>query len=74
MNTEIIWKNFANDLRKFILSRVKDADVAEDILQDVFVKIHLNLGKLKSESKLNSWLFQITRNAIIDFFQTNKNY
>ena len=72
MNTEIIWKNFASDLRKFILSRVKDADAAEDILQDVFIKIHLNLDKLKSESKLNSWLFQITRNAIIDFFRQTK--
>lgn len=72
MNTEIIWKKFADDLRKFIFSRVKDADVAEDILQDVFVKIHLNLTKLKSESKLSSWLFQITRNSIIDYFRQAK--
>ena len=72
MQTEEIWKNFRTELLGFILSRVKDAQLAEDILQDVFVKIHLNLNDLKSEDKLTSWLYQITRNSITDYFRKTK--
>lgn len=69
MSTKEIWKNFHEQLYAFILKRVKNVDVTNDILQDVFLKIHTNLGSLKSESKLKSWLYQITRNTIVDHFR-----
>lgn len=72
MNTEKIYAEFKDDLYGFILSRVKDSQVAKDILQEVFIKIHLNISKLKSENKLTSWLYQITRNAIVDYFRKTK--
>ena len=40
-----------------------------DVLQDVFYKIHSSIHNLKNNSKLTSWLFQIARNAIIDYFR-----
>lgn len=72
MNTEKIYAEFKDDLYRFILSRVKDSQVANDILQEVFIKIHLNLSNLKSENKLTSWLYQITRNAVVDYFRKSK--
>ena len=72
MNTEQIWIDFNQQLLGFINSRVNNKSTAEDILQDVFLKIHLNAKKLKEETKLQSWLYQITRNAIIDFYRLKK--
>jgi len=72
MNTEQIWKTFNQELLGFINSRVNNKNTAEDILQDVFVKIHLNAKHLTEETKLQSWLYQITRNAIIDFYRKKK--
>jgi len=72
METEKIWKDFKSELLGFILSKVKNVQLSEDILQDVFVKIHLNLAYLKSEDKLTSWLYQITRNSITDYFRKAK--
>ena len=72
MNTELIWNSFKEKLFHFIKSRVKDEVIAEDILQEVFLKIHLHLDQLKDEKKLTSWLFQICRNTITDYFRTKK--
>ncbi len=38
--TEELWQRFGADLRRFIARRVPEPADAEDVLQDVFVKIH----------------------------------
>lgn len=73
METERVWNNFKEELLAFIQSRVKDQDLSKDILQEVFIKIHLNLKSLQSETKLASWLYQITRHTIIDHFRKVKH-
>jgi RNA polymerase sigma-70 factor (ECF subfamily) len=70
-NIEDTWIQYHKRLHAFIRSRVDD-DVAEDILQDVFVRIHSRLDSLKENTKLESWLFQITRNAVIDYYRSKK--
>lgn len=74
MKTEIeaIWLDLNGELYKFIYSRVNDEHVAKDILQEVFYKIQLNINQLKNTSKLTSWVYQITRNSIIDYFRKSK--
>ena len=72
-NTQQIWDSFKESLFYFILKRVKDEDLSKDILQEVFIKIHLNLHQLKDPSKMHSWAFQITRNQIAEHFRKTKN-
>jgi len=69
--TEQIWDRFKEELLGFIMSRVKDKDVAQDILQDVFIKIHLKSDMLSHKEKLTSWIYQITRHTIIDYYRKN---
>lgn len=72
-DTQNIWDSFEGSLFYFILKRVKDETTSKDILQEVFIKIHLNLHQLKDDKKLKSWVFQITRNQIAEYFRkTNK--
>jgi len=70
--TEQIWREYHAHLHRFIQRRVHDRSIAEDILQDVFVKIQSRIITLKEEKKIQSWIFQITRNAIIDHFRVIK--
>jgi RNA polymerase sigma-70 factor, ECF subfamily len=70
---ELLWKDFESRLRSFINSKVPDKVVTEDILQDLFIKIHLKIGTLKDESKLKPWLYQIARNMIMDYYRSNKS-
>ena len=69
---ETIWNEFAEKLGQFIRSRVSDPATAEDIRQDVFLKVQKKLSQLDDPTKLQSWLYLIARNAIIDYYRANK--
>ncbi len=66
---ENIWQRFSRDLGGFILSKVNDPSLADDLLQESFVRIHNHIGSLKDETRLQSWIYQITRNVINDHFR-----
>ena len=72
MNRQIqdIWIDLHQELKNFIFSKIKNKDKSEDILQDVFLKIQLNIHKLLDSSKLTPWVYQITRNAVADHFRS----
>jgi len=58
----------------YILSKVRDKDTAEDIFQDVFIKIinSVKKGKYNEEGKFIVWAMTITHNMIMDFFRKKK--
>src|SRR5437899_11875575 len=66
---ESIWNEVASQLRSFICSRVRNHATAEDILQDVFLKIHQKLPTVRASERLQAWVWRITRNAIADHFR-----
>jgi len=67
-----IWEEFSQSLLGFIRRRVNDPDDAEDILQEVFLKIHTKIDTLEDGDRLVSWLYQITRNTIIDYYRSRR--
>lgn len=73
MNTEQIWINFSDKLQAFIRQRISAPEDVQDVLQQVFMRIHLKKDQLKSSSKLTSWVYQITRNAVVDYYRARKN-
>ncbi len=72
ITTEGVWQEFSTKLKQFILKHVPEQQSAEDILQDVFVKIHTHIDTLRDKRKLQSWIYQITRNAIYDYYRDRK--
>jgi RNA polymerase sigma-70 factor (ECF subfamily) len=66
------WQAYRDALYRFVLKRVGDADAAEDIVQDVLVKACAQQETLREPAKLRSWLYTITRNAVIDFYRLRK--
>ena len=69
---ETIWQDFAGPLRGFIRKRVGNDPDADDILQQVFLKIQTRLDSLRDTEKLAGWLYRITRNAIIDHYRAQR--
>ncbi|WKN40931.1 sigma-70 family RNA polymerase sigma factor [Tunicatimonas pelagia] len=74
METQDVWNSFNDELYFFLLKKVKDTDVANDIFQSTFLKIHKNLPKLKEEEKVKAWIFQIARNEIANYFNAEAIY
>jgi len=70
--TEQVWIEYHRKLLSFIRKRVNNDAMAEDILQDVFIKIHSRIDTLKDNIKLESWLYQITRNTVYDYYRSFK--
>ncbi|HAL57155.1 MAG TPA: RNA polymerase sigma factor SigZ [Bacteroidetes bacterium] len=64
---DVLYRSFSDRLQRFIRTRVSDSAAADDLLHDIFLKIHHRIDTLQDETKLESWIFQIARNAIIDY-------
>jgi len=65
----ISWKSLYGRLLSFVEAKVKERATAEDIVQEVFIKIHSKAGQLKEHDKISGWIYQITRNAVADHFR-----
>lgn len=60
----------------FILSKVKDSELAEDFFQDTFIKVikTLKLGNYNEEGKFLPWVLRIAHNLVIDYFRKNNRF
>lgn len=67
--TELAWSEFHRRLRAFVAPRVRDLADAEDIVQQVFLRMHQNLGRLRSADGVGPWLYRTARNAIADHYR-----
>ncbi|WP_439130289.1 sigma-70 family RNA polymerase sigma factor [Polaribacter sp.] len=72
MTTKQVWTSYSEDLKRFIISKVKNNAIADDILQDTFIKIHTKLHTLKDTKKLKPWCFTIARNSILNYWKNTK--
>ena len=67
---EIRWRELRARLGAFVGRRVGNPEDAEDVVQDVFVRMQRNIDALSSADRLDAWAFQITRNAIADHYRS----
>lgn len=73
ISTERLWELLSDRLRSFLTRRVADPQIAEDLLQETFARIHQGLGSLADEQGIEPWVFQIARNLVIDFQRSRKS-
>jgi RNA polymerase sigma-70 factor (ECF subfamily) len=67
-----IYDQHYSKVRKFILALVKDEWVADDIIQETFLKVQQNIESLRDPSRLSSWIFRIAHNLCQDHFRRSK--
>ncbi|MEM9888193.1 MAG: sigma-70 family RNA polymerase sigma factor [Bacteroidota bacterium] len=67
MEVNQIWDTYRNEVYFFILKYLKNEDAADEVLQNSFLKVCLYLDSLRSPEKLRAWIFQITRNEIVNY-------
>ncbi len=72
-HTEHLWELLSEKLRGFLLRRVSDPQVADDLLQETFLRIHQNIGELDDRGPISAWVFRVARNLVVDYYRSNKN-
>jgi RNA polymerase sigma-70 factor, ECF subfamily len=71
-NTIDSWQEVRDGLRAFIAKRVVNLTEVDDIMQEVFLRMHRKLDSLKDPRRMVSWVFQITRHVIVDHYRSPK--
>jgi RNA polymerase sigma-70 factor (ECF subfamily) len=66
---EGMYEAFHAPLRRFVLARVPDAAAADDVLQEIYLRIHAHIDSVRDCSRLQAWVYQIARHAIIDYYR-----
>jgi len=67
-----LWQTYHTRLLRFIQSRVSSREIADDLVQDVFLKAYEHLDQVQLPEKTESWLFQIARHRIADHYRMRK--
>jgi len=67
-----IHDQYYHRVRKFILASVKNESVADDLVQETFIKIQENLDSVRDPEKISSWIFRIAYHLCQDHFRTLK--
>ena len=71
-STPSFWHEYKSRLHSYIMYRVQDKHAADDILQEVFLKAHTNLQTVRTPGNIQSWLFRIAKNVIVDHYRSQK--
>lgn len=69
VTTEEIWTGFRSKLLTYIRARSRNSHDAEDILQEVFLKVHRRVGSLQDDNHVAAWLYRVTHNTIVDYYR-----
>jgi RNA polymerase sigma-70 factor, ECF subfamily len=60
------WRNHESELRGYLVRRITDKHVADDLLQDVFVRALTSGKRFCGLDNPRAWLFEVARNALVD--------
>ena len=73
-NYAYLIRRYENQLLRYILRLSNfSKEEAEDVLQEVFIKVYKNLNSFDPKLKFSSWIYRITHNQVISTFRKNKN-
>lgn len=72
MDYEKVYKQYADDVYKFLLKLSGDEHIAEEFTQECFFKAYKNMDKYDGSCKLSVWLCQIAKNSYFDYCRKKK--
>jgi RNA polymerase sigma-70 factor (ECF subfamily) len=72
MAFEALYNKYRNQVYRTAVGLVREPAAAEEILQDCFLRVHANLGKLDGERGLAPWLHRVTVNLCYTYLARHK--
>lgn len=67
-----LWRAFSDGVRAFVRRRLPTEADAEDVLQDIFLRIHEGVDRLEDADRAPAWVYTIARRAVADFYRTRR--
>ncbi len=70
---EEIYEKYHQDIFQFLFYLVRDRHKAEDLTQEVYIRVMKSIDRFENRSSLKTWILSIARNVAIDQFRKEKN-
>jgi RNA polymerase sigma-70 factor, ECF subfamily len=68
----LIVRAYETPVFNYVLRLVGDRALAEDLTQEVFLRVYQGLPKFSLKCRFTTWLFQVTKNRVLDEFRANE--
>lgn len=72
MNLEELYTKHSKQVFNLALQYVQNREEAEEITQDVFVKVYQGMASFKHDSKVSTWIYRIAINTSLDYIKAKK--
>ncbi|EWG10797.1 RNA polymerase sigma factor SigX [Cytobacillus firmus] len=69
-----LYKKYHQDVFQFLFYMVKNKELAEDLVQEVYIRVLKSYERFEGKSSEKTWLFSIARNVAIDSFRKQKGW
>lgn len=69
-----LYKKYHQDVFQFLFYMVKSKEQAEDLVQEVYIRVLKSYGRFEGKSSEKTWLFSIAKNVAIDHFRKQKGW
>ncbi len=69
-----VYKNYSSKVYTTAMNYVQNSEDAEEITQDVFLKVHKYASTFKGKSSINTWIYRITVNTALNVIEKRKRF
>ena len=70
---EYLFDRYRDAIHRLFLQRTGNAEDADDLLQETFIKVYMNLHRYSPEYTFGQWLYTIARNTFIDYVRKRQD-
>ncbi|MEQ9503947.1 MAG: RNA polymerase sigma factor SigZ [Deltaproteobacteria bacterium] len=74
LDAKTSWEALANEMRPFVRRRVASEADADDVLQEVLLRVHRGLDGLEDEQRFAGWIHRVAYNAIADHLRVRQRH
>jgi RNA polymerase sigma-70 factor, ECF subfamily len=71
---DVLYQKYHQDLYRFLFYMVKNKELAEDLVQEVYIRVLKAYDRFEGNSSEKTWLFSIAKNVAIDHFRKQKGW
>ena len=72
---EEIYNTYYKKIYSFVMRKISDVDITEDLVSDIFLKVAANLDRFDpNKACISTWLYTIANNTVLDYYRTRKVY
>ena len=70
---EYLFDRYRDAIHRLFVQRTGSAEDADDLLQETFIKVYMNLHRYSPEYTFGQWLYTIARNTFIDYVRKRQD-